>query len=67
MKQLHQELDRYKSDKETVETAAVSIVSQIDQQDSIINFLATVVADAEDLGLDYEKIFDPTSSSIDSN
>lgn len=31
--------------------------SEIDQKQSIVNFLSTVVAEAEQLGLSYEKIF----------
>ena len=61
MRFLHQELDRFKADKETVEAVVMPAAPQIDSAQSLVNFLASVVADSESLGLSYEKIFNPAS------
>ena len=59
MKGLHSSLEAYKTKKENFETMAVQelTTSEIDQKQSIVNFLSTVVSEAEQLGLSYEKIF----------
>ena len=50
-----------------METVVTPMVPQIEQQQSIVNFLASVVAEAESIGLGYEKIFNSTVSTFDNN
>ncbi len=59
MKELHTDLENYKARKESIENMTVqeSSINEVDQKQSIVNFLSTVVYEAEMLGLSYEKLF----------
>lgn len=59
MKSLHSGLESYKNRRESLENMTVQEVNtnEVDQKQSIVNFLATVVYEAEMLGLSYEKLF----------
>lgn len=64
MRQLHMELDTYKSEKESVETITPPLVPVVDTKLSLVNFLSTVVAEADVLGLSYENIYNPTNGQV---
>lgn len=66
LRNFHEELDRYKSRRESIEIINVvdTGMPAIDQKQSVVNFLATIVYEAELLGINYQKIFYPTVKAI---
>lgn len=55
LRNFHEELDRYKSRRESIEIINVvdTGMPAIDQKQSVVNFLATIVYEAELLGINY--------------
>jgi hypothetical protein len=62
LKNFHASLDNFKVRKETLETIMVQEpgTNEVDTKQSIVNFLSTVVYEAEQLGINYEKLFSST-------
>ena len=63
----HDELDRFKSRKESLESIKVddSGLPAVDQKQSVVNFLASIVYEAEQLGISHEKIFYAGNSFVE--
>ena len=59
IKGFHTSLDNYKMKKESFENIMVQEPgsNEVDQKQSVVNFLASVVFEAEQLGINYEKLF----------
>jgi hypothetical protein len=55
IRSFHDELDKYKSRKESLENIKVedSGLPAVDQKQSVVNFLATIVYEAEQLGISH--------------
>jgi molybdopterin/thiamine biosynthesis adenylyltransferase len=66
MKSMHSEIEEYRSRKESLDNIVVQEAngSDIDQKQTIANFLATAVYEAELLGISYEKIYYPNNSLV---
>jgi hypothetical protein len=67
MRDFHDELDRYKSRKESLESFKVedSGMPAVDQKQTVVNFLASIVYEAEILGISHEKIFYAGNTFVD--
>ncbi len=67
MKILHSGLESFKTRKESMDNIVVqeAVPTEYDQKMTIVNFLATVVAEAEALGISYERIFHSTNSFVE--
>lgn len=66
IKNFQAEIDNFRSRKETLENVTVqdNMVDDVDQKQTIVNFLSTVVSEAEQLGISYEKIYYPNNSLV---
>jgi hypothetical protein len=66
IKRFHNELDEYRARKESLDNFVVpdGATSDVDQKQTVANFLATVVYEAEALGISYEKVYYPNNSLV---
>ena len=67
LKGLQEDLEKYRNRKESLENIKIedSSVPSVDQKQSVVNFLASIVYEAEQLGINYEKIFYSGNSFVD--